>query len=330
MTRRILTFLLVPALLCAARPTTADAQLPGDIESFLTSAVRGLSDNDVVSAACRSQASIQQYAQLLGSVGNAMNGFGSFGAAFNGSGLPTSDLGANVAANAYANAVGQGARSEQYAATFALGSMCNTSETARLASAQFDFVRNVVNRGIEQSLPAVTNVLSSSSTAVTPVPNAVREARYQQLFVRTAPNTPGILQTPPSDALLDSTIAASYLMSARADSVSTMSYTQLQQYGRELQGTASVDSLGRPTCPGIDGQGDAAAVTAPDSTGRCGPISPGRAQQILPSLEYMTATQNALSAQLAARRFDIEAARTTRLMRQDLLQSSGQWVMRGW
>jgi len=298
------------------QPTAVDPA----VKDFLGKALQGLSDNDVVKAACKTTAALAHYEEVLGTAGKALQQWKGLSNSFSARGVPVADLGAGIAASAYAKAVELGAKAESYSLTFGLGSMCNTSETARLAQQQFDFLHNVVNRSIQVPLPSIAESITETGAAITPVPTAEREARFERIFGRLSASRDVALPDL-AIAAVDSTTAEAYLMATRADSVAVVTLHELTSFAAEVQSGADTTSL---ACRKLAGSGDAGADAAPpaDSTSnvKCGPLSPGRADQITASVLFLNATQLALTNQLIARRMDIEAVRAQADVRQDFLQ----------
>jgi hypothetical protein len=298
-------------------PRVANGQ---GVTGFLTSATQGLSDNDVVRSACKSAQTIAQYQGLLNNAGGLIQQWGSLSQTFGANGIPVADVSTSVAANAYAHAVQQGAQSEAYSLTFALGSMCNTSQTTLLAQQQFDFLHNIVNAAIQNPLPKILNSLSSTERALSPVPEAQRADRYARLFGHT-PTTSYVPSANVAAAAVDSSTGEAYLLAARADSVATATLKELNTFAGEVQRTGDPNS---PGCLALAGTGDAGAqaAVASDSTA-CGPISPGRADQISASVLFLNTTQVAMTNQLTARRMDLESVRAQADVRQDFIKAVG-------
>jgi hypothetical protein len=294
----------------------ADIGTPADpaIAGFLGTALGGLSENDVVKNACKSASQLTKYTQALSGAQGGMKSWGDFSSSFSARGVPVGDLGANMAATGYAKAVEMGAKSEAYS----LGSLCNTSETSRLAQEQYDFLRHVVNRGIENPMPSIMASLDATEQAVSAVPMEQRLTRFDRIFGRTKRRG----YVPDADiavAAVDSTTAEAYQM--RADSAAGVTLVELRRFAGELQQRADTTS---PGCRAVAGTGDAgadAATTAATGAGtRCGALSPGRAEQISASALYLNATQLALTNQLVARRMDVEGVRAQAELRRDFLR----------
>lgn len=288
-----------------------------NVAGFLADAVKGLTDNDVVRAACKGTQWMQQYQQVLGQSQDVLSLWRGLSQRFGGSGVPVMDNGVAGATSAYAKAVELGAKAESYSATYAIGALCNTSETARLAGAQFDFLRHVVNRGIELDLPDLQRAVNDTRAGLDPVASDVRQARYERLFGRYDPQW--TTRASVSGAVLDSTTAEAYQMAAHADSLANAVMPQLSALAAEVQGT---DQTG---CAALMGTGDSSSAgSGPRSNGRCGPISPGRADQITATALLLNGSQMAMLNQLSARRMDVEAAKAQVDLRSDYLARVGR------
>jgi hypothetical protein len=307
-------------LICATVLASPLAAQDVEVTNFLGTALQGLSENDVVKSSCLTPGSMSQYAGLLNNAGGLIQKWKSLGQMFGANGVPVADLATSVAANAYASAVKMGAQSEAYSLTFALGSMCNTSETTRLAQQQFDFLHNIVNRSIQSPLPSVLKSLSSTERALSPVPEAQRADRYARLFGH-ARTTHYVPSANVAAAAVDSATGESYLLATRADSVATATLTELTRFSAEVSQTGDPNSPGCLALAGVNDTGAQAA--APSDNAACGPISPGRADQISASVLFLNTTQVALTNQLTARRMDLEAVRARADIRQDFIKAVG-------
>lgn len=276
-----------------------------EMRAFLQSAVGGLSASDVVKAACRDPAHLEQYLAGLARAGEVLGTFRGINGLFGGRGVGVADFAASTAAHIYAKAVSLGTQAEKYAATFAVGSLCNTSETARLASAQFTFLRDVVNKGIREALAPLDSALGAAANVRNPVAEAMRGARLASLYATFRPSA-GVPNANTAFAALDASTRDAYATAARADSLSARVLTDVNGFYRELQGA--------PDGPGCATVEDASDATAPAFAGdatriRCGPLSPGRAQQMNASLASLQQAQMSVLNTLSARRLDLEAVR---------------------
>ena len=305
-----------------ADSTTASAPITTDMLRFLQLATTGLTDADVVNAACKSGATLQRFGKLFSALNQGQQAWSAVSKAIGGSGLPVNDIPAGIAAGAYAKAVSLGTTAEQYQATFAVGSLCNTSETARMTSAMYQFVRNVVNRGVEASLPALDSSFASVDAAQDPIGHATRQARYARLFGHVDARGQYLPTASAEVAVADSTAAEAYQFADQAEAAANASQATLRQLYAEAITPPQRDAAGNYVCVTMDSTGRTVSrwpEVAPGGRLSCGAASVGRSHQITSQVSILNGTQLSLLNQLEARRVDLEAIRVKMELQRELL-----------
>ena len=294
------------AVTLVALPGVSYAQSQAEMTSFLTSAAGRLAQDQVVSAACRSTAGLQRYAQTVQQIGGQLGTAQQLASVLRGKGgLPVSDLMATAAAGGVKDAAKQAAMVDNHALTFSLASLCNTAETARLQRAAFTYLRSVVNRGIGNVLPT----LDFSSKVTSVVDASVRQDRYDRLFARGSSQRAQRAVTPEM-ALVDSSAAEAYASADRGDSLADHAMRQLRDLYAQLYQAPDPDGY----CRTVSEAGDSVRfqptrrnpITNVGFT--CGPVSPGRARQLMPAIASVQAMLQAGQARTQRAAMDMETA----------------------
>lgn len=302
--------------LTAVLAPTAGAQGGANaaITNVLNTATKSITDNQVVSAACKSQAAIQRLTGLVQQAQQVTGSLQKISSGVHFTGLPTTDLAASMAGKAYASAAQAGARADQYAAAFGLASVCNTQATAEMARARFDFLRAVVNRGIEQRLPSLQAALALSGDAVQADPNATaRSAAYQRIFnVNTAAGSDKALQ------VVDGELKSALDLANRADAAARASHETLTQLAGRLVTHPERAPNGSIGCPTVDANGVSRWV-APANDGTCGPVSPGAAAQVTAAAELAAANDQQTLALVEAAKSRVSALQARKEIRKDFM-----------
>ena len=295
-------------------PAMAQGSVDAAVTRLLNSATQSLTDNQVVSAACKSEDAIRRLAGLVQQAQQITGKLQKISSGIRFTGLPTTDLGEAIAGQTYGKAAELGAEADQYAATFGLAAVCNTQQTADAVRARFDFLRTVVNRGIEQRLPSLDAALAMATSAGQPDPDAAeRAATYQRIFnVNTAVGSDNALQV--VDAELQSALA----LADRADAAAQANRTTLDRLADRLVSRPSVAPDGSLACSTVDSSGTL-QWNAPAEDGTCGPLSPGAAPMVTAATEIAAANDQQTLALIEAAKSRVAALQARKDIRRDFL-----------
>ncbi|MGI8548357.1 MAG: hypothetical protein ACR2M1_13680 [Gemmatimonadaceae bacterium] len=282
------------------------------ITNLLNGATRSLTDNEIVSAACKSQAAVQRLTGLVQQAQQVTGQLQQISAGVRFTGMPTTDLPASIAGTAYAKAAQLGATADQYAATFGLASVCNTQLTAEAIRARFDFLRNVVNRGIEQRLPSLQAALSLASDAGQVDPAAAtRKAMYQRVFnINVSAASDKSLQ------VVDGELKSALELADRADNAARGNRANLNQLANRLVSQPQRTPDGALACATVDANGTQRWV-APDNDGTCGPVSPGAASLVTAAAEISAANDQQTLAMIEAAKVRVSALQARKDIRKE-------------
>jgi hypothetical protein len=306
--------LAVGSLAGASTRVVAQGGANAAVTSLLNNATRSLTDNEVVSAACKSDAAVQRLTSLVQQSQQVTGTLQKISSGVKFTGVPTTDLAASMAGNAYATAAQAGAKADQYAATFGLAAVCNTQQTAAATQARFDFLRTVVNRGIDQRLPSLQSAMSLATDAGQPDPDAAtRKATYQRIFnVNTSVGSDKSLQ------VVDGELKAALELADRADAAASANRTTLNQLADRLVSRPERAPDGSFACPTVDANG-AQRWVAPDNDGTCGPLSPGAAPLVTASAEIAAANDQQMLALIEASKSRVAALQARKEIRKDFM-----------